>query len=173
MKALLNNSKFGECLVQQNLDAGHVFLSAQELIENLKQNLKDLEANALKQNQTKSSNILPNLGDVLPAEINSTSIKIGLPYPNNLKVEKQSDNQILVSWDPPTAPLSLNQSIESDSLPLTEIANEQVVQIQTYNIFLNNELYSSINGNEERISILKNIDLTIVSDFYIQVSKLK
>jgi hypothetical protein len=150
-------------LVQQNLDAGHVFLSAQELIDNLKQTLNDFESNALKQNQSKSSNVLPNLGDVLPAEINSASIKIGLPYPNNLKVEKQSENQVLVSWDPPTAPLSLNQSIESDILPPTESTSEQVIQIQTYNVFLNNELHNSINGIEERISMLKNINLTVVS----------
>jgi hypothetical protein len=138
-------------------------LSAQELIDNLKQTLNDFESNALKQNQSKSSNVLPNLGDVLPAEINSASIKIGLPYPNNLKVEKQSENQVLVSWDPPTAPLSLNQSIESDILPPTESTSEQVIQIQTYNVFLNNELHNSINGIEERISMLKNINLTVVS----------
>ncbi len=148
-------------MVQQNLDAGHVFLSAQELIDNLKQTLNDFESNAL--NQSKSSNVLPNLGDVLPTEINSASIKLGLPYPNNLKVEKQSENQVLVSWDPPTAPLSLNQSIESDILPPAESTSEQVIQIQTYNVFLNNELHSSMNGNEERISILKNINLTVVS----------
>lgn len=151
--------------MQQNLDAGHVFLSAQELIENLKQTLNDFEANALKQNQVKSSNALPNLGDVLSTEINAASVKIGVPYPNNLKVEKESDNQILVSWDPPTAPLSLNQSIESDNLPLNEAAHEQTVHIQTYNVYLNNELYISLNGQDERICILKNIDLTIVSVF--------
>ncbi len=151
--------------MQQNLDAGHVFLSAQELIENLKQTLNDFEANALKQNQVKSSNALTNLGDVLSTEINATSVKIGVPYPNNLKVEKQTDNQILVSWDAPTAPLSLNQSIESDNLPSNEAAHEQTVHIQTYNVYLNNELYISINGQDERICILKNIDLTIVSFF--------
>ena len=155
--------------MQQNLDAGHVFLSAQELIENLQSMLNDLETRLNTQNQTKSSTaLLPNLGDILPNEISSTSIKIGLPYPSNLKVEKQSDTQILVNWEPPTAPLSLNQSIESDNLVSTEATSEQIIQIQTYNVFLNHELYKSLSGVEERIVVIKDVNLNIVIIIYIK-----
>ena len=144
-------------------------MTAQQLIEKLQQTVTELEANSsalIAQNQIKSSSavILPNLGDILPIENSSTIAKAYLPYPSNLKVEKQSETLILVSWDPPTAPLSFNQSIEGDNYLSTD-SNDQTIAIQTYNIFLNNELYSTISGNEERVTILKDVDLNNVIIF--------
>jgi hypothetical protein len=95
----------------------------------------------------------------------SSTIKIGLPYPNNLKVEKRSETSLLVSWDPPTAPLPINQSIDTDNLYVYDL-NEQMVNVQTYNLYLNHELHSVISGMDDRIAILEGIDLSVVSVVY-------
>lgn len=96
-----------------------------------------------------------------PSESNDESqVKIGLPYPNNIKVEKRSETSLIVSWDPPTAPLPINQSIDVDNL---YDLNEQLVSVQSYNLYLNNELRSVLSGVEERVAILDDVDLTVVN----------
>lgn len=106
----------------------------------------------------------------------NTAIKIGLPYPHNLRVERLGENSILVKWDPPTAAISsLNQSIDSTdnmnhSVSQFDLNNDaQMVQgvsnVQTYNLYLNNELHSVINGGEECAAIIEEVDLSTVSCF--------
>lgn len=91
--------------------------------------------------------------------------KQGLPYPNNLKVEKRSESSLVVTWDPPTAPLPINQSIDVDNL---SDLNEQLVTVQSYNLFLNNELRSVISGMDDRVAILDEIDLAVPNRISIQ-----
>lgn len=91
--------------------------------------------------------------------------KQGLPYPNNLKVEKRSESSLLVTWDPPTAPLPINQSIDVDNL---SDLNEQLVTVQSYNLFINNELRSVISGMDDRVAVLDDIDLTVPNRISIQ-----
>lgn len=99
------------------------------------------------------------------SSINEPQIKLGLPYPNNMKVEKRSETSLLVTWDPPTAPLSINQSIDVDNL--SDI-NEQLVNVQSYNLFLNNELRSVISSMDDRVAILDEIDLGVPNRISIQ-----
>lgn len=91
--------------------------------------------------------------------------KQGLPYPNNMKVEKRSETSLMVTWDPPTAPLPINQSIDVDNL---SDLNEQLVTVQTYNLFLNNELRGVISGLDERVAVLDDVDLTVPNRISIQ-----
>jgi hypothetical protein len=93
------------------------------------------------------------------SSINEPQIKIGLPYPNNLRVEKRSETSLTVTWDPPTAPLPINQSVDVENI---NDLNEQLVNVQCYNLFLNNELRCVISGMDERLAILDDIDLGVV-----------
>lgn len=86
--------------------------------------------------------------------------KVGLPYPSNLKVEKRSEASLLVTWDPPTAPLPISQSIDVDNLA---DLNEQLITVQCYNLYLNNELRCVISGIDDRVAVLDDIDLNMVS----------
>jgi hypothetical protein len=101
-------------------------------------------------------------------------VRIGLPYPSNLRVEKMSEMSLLVRWDPPTAPISLNQSIEFDNLnnPAFDPNDQAVATIQSYNLYLNNELHSMINGNDECAAIIDGIDLNSVSPLFLCLTKI-
>jgi hypothetical protein len=106
----------------------------------------------------------PNLAEIYDDA--SAPPKQILPYPHNLRVEKKSDTSIQVSWDPPTAPLSLNQSIEHDG-GSSDLVDHTMI-IQTYNIFLNNELKNALNGSEDRTLVLNDIDFSVANRISIQ-----
>ena len=150
------------------MDAGSVFMTAQEVIGKLQQTVTSLETSssalAVSNPAVKPAavSLLPNLGDILPSESISAQVKPSMSFPNSLKVEKQSDTLILVSWDGPTAPLSFNQSIDSDNIVMDN-TSDQVISVQTYNVFLNHELLMAVNGIDERVAVLNNVDLSIVS----------
>lgn len=93
-------------------------------------------------------------------------IKIGLPYPNNLRVEKRSEKSLLIYWDRPSAPLSFDQSIDSDYNPISDFNGN--IEVAYYNLFLNNELHSVINGNDEQIAVIDDIDLSVPNRISIQ-----
>jgi hypothetical protein len=95
-----------------------------------------------------------------------------LPYPHNLRVEKKSDKSIQISWDPPTAPLPLYQSIEHDAGSSSDLVDHNMI-IQNYNIFLNNELKNALNGNEDRLVVLNDIDFSISNRISIQATTSK
>ena len=98
----------------------------------------------------------------------STMVKIGLPYPSNLRVEKVSEMSLLIRWDPPTAAISLNQSLDFENLNNPQFdSNEQVVNVLNYNLYLNNELHSVINGNDECAAIIEDIDLNTVYEHFL------
>lgn len=168
--------KFNECLSYYDLNAAQFISAAQDVIQKLQIPVvaakSDISAplSVLAPKQTvlaKPSNhheklMLPNPTDNVD-DLSSSSVRIGLPYPNNLKVEKRSETSLLASWDPPTAPLSLSQSIDGDSLcAITYDLNEQAINVQSYNLYLNHEIHSVINGNEDRVAVLEDIDLTMV-----------
>jgi hypothetical protein len=89
-------------------------------------------------------------------------VKIGLPYPSNLRAEKMSENSLLVRWDPPTTPISLNQSIDIENLNASTF-DEQIISIQNYNLFLNHDLHSVLYGGDECAAIVEDIDLNTVN----------
>lgn len=107
--------------------------------------------------KTEKLNILPTSLE----EASDTSIKIGLPYPNNLKVEKFSEKSVIVTWDPPSAPISLSQSIDGENLTGTFDMNEMNI-IQSYNVYLNHDLYVVVNISEDRVVIIDDVDLSLV-----------
>lgn len=94
-----------------------------------------------------------------------TSIKIGLPYPNNLKVEKFSEKSVIVTWDAPNAPISLSQSIDGEIMTSGVTYNEfsEINNIQNYNVYLNHELYTMVNLAEDRVVIIDDVDFSVVS----------
>lgn len=181
---MLSHSKFSECLANYNLDASQLAVIAQQYVQKVNATPPQVATvttstttispqmastgintditgvapptQVAKPVTSKSANIDKLIQEVLE---DGSSIKIGLPYPNNLKVEKRSETSLLVSWDPPTAPLPINQSIDAENLYAYDI-NEQVVNVQKYNLFLNHELHNVINGTDERIAILEDIDLS-------------
>lgn len=182
--------KFNDCLTYYNLDASLLAVTAQQLLKKISSlpTSSSLDQQQITSaaaatstgpglTQSKSQKLDGGKGILLlpqnplePASSTSSinepsTIRIGMPYPNNLKVEKRSETSLLVTWDPPTAPLSINQSLDVDNL--SEL-NEQLVSVQTYNLYLNNELRSVISGMDERIAILDDIDLTMV--IYIETS---
>lgn len=191
----MSHVKFNECLAYYNLDASLLAVTAQQLLQKLKslptstsldqQQISSAAAmgastGSLTQSKSqkldavnggnKPGGILMLPQNVLePASstssINEPQIKLGLPYPNNMKVEKRSETSLLVTWDPPTAPLSINQSIDVDNL--SDI-NEQLVNVQSYNLFLNNELRSVISSMDERVAVLDEIDLGVPNRISIQ-----
>jgi hypothetical protein len=98
-------------------------------------------------------------------DASDAAIKIGLPYPNNLKVEKFSDKSVIVTWDPPSAPISLSQSIDGENLTGTYDMNEMNI-LQNYSLYLNHELYTVLNIAEDRVVIIDDVDLSVVSLFF-------
>ena len=104
---------------------------------------------------------IPNSFD----DANDAAIKIGLPYPNNLKVEKFSDKSVIVTWDPPSAPISLSQSIDGENLTGTYDMNEMNI-LQNYSVYLNHELYTVLNIAEDRVVIIDDVDLSVVSLYF-------
>jgi len=80
-----------------------------------------------------------------------------------------------VSWDPPTAPISLNQSIDCEQLlqstlngESTIVADMSAFKLQSYNVYLNHEIYMVINANEERCVLLEDVDLNVPNRISIQ-----
>lgn len=102
-------------------------------------------------------NTVPNSFD----DVTDASIKIGLPYPNGLKVEKFSEKSVIVTWDAPSAPISLSQSIDGENLSGTFDMSEMNI-LQSYNVYLNHELYTVVNVAEDRVVIVDDVDLSIV-----------
>ena len=70
----------------------------------------------------------------------------------------------MVSWDPPVAPISLNQSIECDQSTFQETltANDTPLKVQSYNLFLNHEIYTIINASEDLFVLIDDVDLNAV-----------
>lgn len=93
-------------------------------------------------------------------------VKIGLPYPNNLRVEKRTEKSLLIYWDPPSAPLPIDQPLDADYNPVNDLNIN--IQVAYYNLFLNNELHSVINGNDEQIAVIDDIDLSVPNRISIQ-----
>ena len=173
-KGVLTHPKFNECMRQANVDPGQIMLMAQQTIQKIQAANAEMNAQLLASNivalpgiTNKISNLIPNLNE----DLDESSIKIGLPYPNNLKVEKRSETSLLVTWDPPTAPL--NQSTDGENLGGTFDLSESNLSIQSYNLYLNHELYRVINANEDLIAVLNDIDLSMVSknliNYYLRI----
>ncbi len=179
---LLSNPKFKECANLSGLDAGQIILVAQQLLAKVSSQPTNTKVVAtvdastspiITQAKPKNSLIPVNHDD----DLNESKVKIGLPYPSNIKIEKRNDTSFLVSWDPPTAPISLNQSIDCEQLQhqqstlnseSTSVADTSAFKLQSYNIYLNHEVYTMINANEERAVIVEDVDLNMPNRISIQ-----
>jgi hypothetical protein len=173
---VITNKRFSDWLNYFKLDAGQVILAAQQLA---KPNVTTVTTST-----TTTSDLMPAPVPV-PAQVSSTSKPVynpnditkqfltdssqtnpyGIPHPSNLRLEKKNERSILVSWDPPTAPLSLNQSVDFDNNLPVEV-KEQVISVQSYNIYLNNDVYRVVSGNQARTIQLDNVDLNAVGIFF-------
>lgn len=117
------------------------------------------------------SNLIPS--NYLHDVSETGAVKIGLPYPSNIKIEKQSETSFIVTWDPPAAPISLNQSIDCEQSPSLSSApnstgDESLIKVQTYNLYLNHEIYTVINATEEPMVLVENVDLNVPNRISIQ-----
>lgn len=165
---MLTNKKFSEWLNYYKLDAGQLIIAAQQA--SVKTISTVSTATITTSDLLPPVTLPPTKPTVNPNDItkqyltdNTQGPKFGVPYPNNLRLEKKSDRSILVNWDPPTAPLGQTQSIDYDNNFVD--VKEQVVNVQTYNLFLNNDIYKSINGNQPLSILIQDIDLNAVRLF--------
>ncbi len=170
---MLNNSQINECLQSYKLDIGPILVSLQQTIKKLEEKQTQIESEKAQALASLSKQLQATTKEVPGVPIqtedkHSAQIKVGLPYPNNLRLEKQSDTSLLAKWDPPTAPISLNQSIEFENYNGTVDSVEQILNIQFYNVYLNNELYCVINEAEERKALLERIDFNSSNRISIQ-----
>ena len=165
----MSHPKFKECANLSSIDAGQIILAAQQIIHKTKSDAPNPIMLPIIPSVTSVSTATCKQAKSLLLNsfidnISEPSIKIGLPYPSNLKIEKRTETSVFVSWDGPTAAISLNQSIDNESLATTlQDANE--VSFQSYNIFLNHEIYAVINASEELSLLIDNVDLNVVSYF--------
>ena len=184
----MSHSKFKECVNVNNVDQGQIILAAQQMVQKAQVAVTSVagtsvalvsksEFNIPLNNQISSSSnpisgsnvikqpIQPKIPNFALTNDNSSEsselIKIGLPYPNNLRVEKRSETSLLVKWDAPTAAISLNQSVDGDNITGSFDPNE-IILLQGYNIYLNHEHHSVTNASEDRVAILENIELSVV-----------
>ncbi|CAF0705935.1 unnamed protein product [Brachionus calyciflorus] len=161
-KEVLASPKLADMLSSYDLNLGLILTQYQEQIQKLQS--QPIVA-------PKQTIISKNDKQVLLDSKNDEIVKIGLPYPSNLKVEKRSDKSIFICWDAPTAPLPLDQSIENDTQNNNNNNDlKQNVEVTFYNLYLNNELHSVVNGNDDRIAIFENIDLTVPNRISIQAN---
>lgn len=165
---LLLNSKFKECANLSNIDAGQIILAAQQVIQKAPAQKEKVEPTSsavtlptvpttTTQNQAKNALIPAKYID----ELSESTVKIGLPYPYNIKIEKRSDTSFLVRWEAPTAAISLNQSIDCDQNDVNIDTSDP--KVQSYSIYLNHEIYTMINASEETYALVENADLSVVS----------
>jgi hypothetical protein len=116
--------------------------------------------------QTKQ-NLTNNIVNYFENLSEPSAIKIGLPYPQNLRIEKRSDSSFIVTWEPPTAPIS-NQSIDNDNLSVpASFHDSSEIIIQSYKVYLNHEIYSVINAEEDLMVLVENVDLSVVRAFFL------
>ena len=65
------------------------------------------------------------------------SFVVGVPYPRNLRLDRQLKNSILIGWHPP------------EGLALSEI--------QAYHIYVNGEFKTSVKGTERTKALVEGV----------------
>ena len=169
------NPKFKECANLCSIDAGQIILAAQQVIQKApaQKEKPETPSSAVtlpavptqQQQQQQSKNSLIPIAKYID-ELSESTVKIGLPYPHNIKIEKRSDTSFVIRWEAPTAAISLNQSIDCDQNDASIDTCDP--KIQSYNIYLNHEIYTMINATEETIALVEDVDLSVPNRVSIQ-----
>jgi hypothetical protein len=98
------------------------------------------------------------------------ALKLGLPYPSNIRIDKRSDSSCTVAWDPPAAPISISQSIDCEQPLGGEVAAGDMVKVQTYSVYLNHELYAVVGASEECAVLVEGVDLAVPNRVSVQAN---
>ena len=163
---LLANPKFNDSLVASHkLDTGKLILAAQQAFAKLQHQQQQQQQE--QQQQQQASARADFIDQVLMSPVATGAMggsAARASYPINLRVEKLSETSVAVSWQSPTAPLSLNDIYGCTASSSTSTSSTHVSQmgVQKYQFYLNHQLHKVISGDQELRITLDNIQLNIV-----------